>query len=409
VQYHWREARQALEAEDLARTRDHLRQCLEIYPANAETHFLLAHVARRSDDPAECLSHLGKAKALQWPREEIDFERLLLQAQTGGARRAEAKLRERLEKRPGDRGLILEALVKGYLESCSFFVVEKWTDYWMEASPEDWRPWYYRGRAFQLISRFERAAADYRAALERKPDHGPARAGLAGSLMMTGQYVEALAEFRGYLLAHPDDPIAWMGVANCQASLGESAAAREALDRMRALGLETAGALLVRARLDITELAAETALPSLKRAEALAPYDPDIRQGIVQALRQLGRHKEADDYDRGLRDLYAQLADLLALQKKALRDPDNVGLRHEVGVFFLRLARDEEAARWLYSVLRLDPGHQPTHQALADYYARRGDEPRAAYHRRQMGGEGEADSILSSPPGREGPGGRGKQ
>jgi tetratricopeptide (TPR) repeat protein len=402
LHHHWREAERALDADDLALARDHLQQCLQIYPVSAEAHFLLARLERRAENPAECLSHLGKAKALQWPKEEIDFERLLLQAQTGGARRAEAKLRERLESRPGDRGLILEALVKGYLEICSFLIVEKWTIDWIESSPDDWRPWYYRGRAYQLVARFGRAIADFRRVLELNPEHGPARAGLAGSLMMDGQFLEALAQFQHYLATHPDDPIAWMGVANSQASLGEATAARAALDRVTALGRETAGALLVRARLDITEGASEVALGSLKRAEALAPYDPDIGQAIVLALRQMRRHADADVYERKLRDLYAQLADLQALQRKALRDPDNLALRHDVGVFFLKLGRDEEAGRWLYSVLRLDPGHQATHQVLADYYAKLGDKPRAAYHRRQAGGAREGGSSLPSPPRGEG-------
>src|SRR5262245_13146240 len=40
--YHWREAELAIQADDLARAREHLRHCLEICPASAETHFLLA-------------------------------------------------------------------------------------------------------------------------------------------------------------------------------------------------------------------------------------------------------------------------------------------------------------------------------------------------------------------------------
>jgi Tfp pilus assembly protein PilF len=386
VQYHWDEAQRALEADDLALARTHLRHCLEICPANAEAHFLLARLGRRADDPAECQSHLGKARALQWPKEEIDLERTLLQAQSGNARRVEKKLIEQLKSFGTDRGLILEALVKGYLEIYSFRDVEIWATQWLTSFPADWRPWYYRGRAYQLTQRFDHAIADYRRALEHKPGHGPARLGLASSLMINGQFAEALAQFQSYLDAHADDPGALMGVANCQASLGEPEAARSALDRLAGLGQESAGALLVRARLEMADGAPAAAWTLLKRAEALAPSEPDITQGLILALRQLGKNPEADEYERKLHAVYAQYAELQALQRKVLREPDNPALRHEVGVFFLKLGREEEAGRWLHSVLRLDPEHQATHRVLAEYFAKQGDGRRAAFHRRKAGG-----------------------
>jgi len=46
------------------------------------------------------------------------------------------------------------------------------------------------------------------------------------------------------------------------------------------------------------------------------------------------------------------------------------------------------AAQWLAGAVQLDPDHRPAQAALADYYARKGDAPRAAEHRRRAAGDG---------------------
>lgn len=50
---------------------------------------------------------------------------------------------------------------------------------------------------------------------------------------------------------------------------------------------------------------------------------------------------------------------------------------YEAGTTLLRLGRPEEAARWLASVLLLDPKHQPAKKALADCLRALGDPKRA--------------------------------
>ena len=77
------------------------------------------------------------------------------------------------------------------------------------------------------------------------------------------------------------------------------------------------------------------------------------------------------------------------LKKQLLKDPENTALRFEAGTVCLELHREEEAARWFQSVLRLDPRHVPTHKTLADYFQKHGDSQRAEYHRRRAEGGGE--------------------
>ncbi len=70
---------------------------------------------------------------------------------------------------------------------------------------------------------------------------------------------------------------------------------------------------------------------------------------------------------------------------RLLNDPGNPGLLHEIGCLYQVLDKDKESERWFLSALEHAPGHRPSHEALAAFYARRrqpGDAARAAEHRR---------------------------
>lgn len=57
-------------------------------------------------------------------------------------------------------------------------------------------------------------------------------------------------------------------------------------------------------------------------------------------------------------------------------------MRYEAGMIFLRNGFTQDGLRWLYTALDADPNHRPTHQALADYFERTGEEAQARHHRR---------------------------
>jgi Tfp pilus assembly protein PilF len=53
----------------------------------------------------------------------------------------------------------------------------------------------------------------------------------------------------------------------------------------------------------------------------------------------------------------------------------------------LELGSEKEAMTWFQTVFFIDPGHRPTHLALADYWSKHGEPQQAAYHRRRAGGK----------------------
>jgi tetratricopeptide (TPR) repeat protein len=382
---HWRQAWQALEAQDFPRAREHLEQCLASWPAHAETHFLLARACRRGDDAEAWRSHLGAAEALQWSEEQVRFERQLMQAQVGKLADVEAPLLKQLRAGGADEELIVEALVKGYLGAYRLPESAHWATQWLTRQPQRWQPWLYRGRAHYLNQALGRAAADYRRALEIKPDHRQGRLWLASALLLGGQFAEALPEFETYLRDDPDDPAGLLGLATCRLELNQQGAVEAALDRLMARNPDHLAALLVRARLEMARDAPDKAVTWLKKAEALAPQEADILNALVLAFRQLGRQAEAEGYQKRLAEVHKKADQLKAVRKQIIRRPKEVGPRYEAGMLCLRLGRAQDALDWLLSAVNLDPNHRPTHQALADCYDKLGQPQRAAYHRSRAG------------------------
>jgi Tfp pilus assembly protein PilF len=390
----WEQAQDFLARGELEQARDCLIRCLESWPANAEVRFLLGRTYRRLENVAGWRTHLHAAQALQWSPEEIELERRLMRMQSGDSWGVEDALISDLEANSAEAPLILEAMVKGYLSLFSFNDVTYWAGFWMDRYPRDWRPFLYRARARELSRSNTLALEDYRRALERKPDLKEAQLGLGTTLMMDGQFKEALAQFQAYLLDNSEDPTALLGAANCQYNLADVSSARTTLNKLFAVRKEDAGGFLVKARVELACDAPAEALIWLKQAEALAPYETDVLHMLALTLRHLEKQDEAEKYERKYKEVYHQYERLDALTKQIIKQPENVSLRYEAGTLLLQLGRDEQAGGWFRSLLRIDPKHQPTHAALATYFEKRGDLQRAEYHRQRAKGTSEAPKTL---------------
>jgi predicted Zn-dependent protease len=72
---------------------------------------------------------------------------------------------------------------------------------------------------------------------------------------------------------------------------------------------------------------------------------------------------------------------LHAVAKKIIQEPGNAILRFEQGNIFKEDGQNDEAAAWWNMAVRFDPNFQPAHEALAEYYAGKGDNERTDYHR----------------------------
>lgn len=375
-------ARQALARHDPEQARALLVQYLQIRPADAEAHFLLAQACRLIEDLGAWSMHLKRAGVLGWPARNLALERLLQKVQSGDHQVFEPLL-EGLRTGAVAEGEVCEAVVRGHLETHHLPAALAWIERWQRRYPDDPRPLAYRGRIQELNRDPEAAVAEYRKALELQPDLPMALVRLGATYLVLQQPDEALRCYQARLAQAPDDLTALFGVAASLCSLGRLEEAQLPLEQLLAQCPDHAGALFLRGKAELAAGNAAEALSWLKKAEAVAPAETDLTYTISQALRQLQRDWEAQQYEARHLELSGGLKQLEKLRQSILRDPDNLQLHHEAGALCLRLGRDDEASRWFQGVLRLDPDHQPTHQLLADYYRIKGDRQREEIHRQR--------------------------
>jgi tetratricopeptide (TPR) repeat protein len=383
---HFRLAQNSMENQDFDGAIAEFHQCLEFWPLDGETHFLLARLFRRTDDLDGWQVHLNNAQALGWSKEDLAREKVLMQIQMGTLPGAEPFVLKQLESNSIDKELLLEALIKYCLGQDRVDEAVKWATLWIENKAADGPAYYLRGQANQARRALAKAIADYQRALEIQPNWPEALLKLADVLAQEGSYEEALKKYQGFLEFRPDHAAGLFGVAHCQYFLGQKEEAGASLQRLFAKYPDHRAGVFLQAKLILDEGDNQKALSWLRRAEKLAPNEVDITYTIAGVLRKLDQIEEASRYDRKLADLRSAIARLEALRKQVRMEPDKVDLRFEAATLFAKLDREEEAERWLLIVLRLDPRHAAAHSALAEYYQKKGDARRAAIHRHKAAG-----------------------
>jgi tetratricopeptide (TPR) repeat protein len=371
--FHWQEAQKANAERDFDEARKHLLQYLEELPFNAEAHFEMARASRRSLDFRAWRQHLSQAGQLQWPQDQIDFEIQLYQAQTGEVWAVERRLLEALETRPEpEKELILEALAEGYLKNHSLIKVMELTRPWIENSPEDWLPHLYQANVQYVEGTRTKAIEEYRTVLKLNPDQSQAQLRLASSLMGDGQFKEALSRFESYLKENPRDPEGLFGLANCQYSLNQTAAARATLKELLGMAPDFVRALLLQAKVEDADDRPAEALRWLRRAERLAPRESDITHLMILVLQRLNQTEEAEKYITRQQEILNWHEQLIKLRKQLRRADTNADLHYQIGRLNMLLGRDDEAQEWFRRALRLQPSHAEALKALQELDERSG-------------------------------------
>jgi tetratricopeptide (TPR) repeat protein len=108
-----------------------------------------------------------------------------------------------------------------------------------------------------------------------------------------------------------------------------------------------------------------TAEPLLRKAASLCRFDRRVQYAMYRCLLSLDRDAEAATYDARVKQLDADLVRLSAIRNEIMERPNDVSLRCEGGLLFLRNGERDEGIRWLQLALRLDPTCEPARAALA--------------------------------------------
>jgi tetratricopeptide (TPR) repeat protein len=386
VRVHRAEAAAALSHSDLEQAREQLAVCLRLRPGNAGLHLLAAQAARRAGLLDEASEHLEACKRLRG-RTEADerLERTLLKAQGGGLAEVEGYLVARLEAKDPARNRILEALALANIQVYRLERGSALLRQLLEAEPDNVVALQMLGIVDELLNRADEALPRYRRALEFQPGNYRIRIQLAKALWGKGQIDEASRQFEQVLSTHRERAVL-LGLARCRLQQGRAEEAGTLLDEALAQDANDAEALIQRGEVARENGGEAEAEVWLRKAYAVQPHNRQTAYQLAQCLLAQGRPRDAETFRRQVDRIDAEDRRLQELRKEALMVPGNPTPRYEVGAAALQRGDEEEGLRWLRGVLEIAPHHQPTHAALADYYQRRGQLERAAYHRSQAAG-----------------------
>jgi type IV pilus assembly protein PilF len=255
---------------------------------------------------------------------------------------------------------------------------------WIAVAPDSAEPLRWRGWVLERLNDHEGAMKDYKRALELDPDLVDTRLRLVEQLLMRSNAPEAQPHLERLITQYPDraDVMARMG--ECRFLQGDLPEARRLLEAALEQLPDDSSALLHMAKLEMQAKRPARAESWLRRALKVDPTDTEAEFTLVAALQAQGRWDEA-------KAALAQHKKDTALLKRVARvlqqeaenpssDPDALS---EMGALFLS-SNPRVGLYWLHRALERDPQHQPTHKALAEYYQKKGEVEKAAFHRRHL-------------------------
>ena len=391
--YHLRAAEHALKRRDFDDARVHLARCLKAWPRSGHAHLLLAQAARRSGSYDEASNELPAARAQGCAPATCDLEATLLRCQQGDLS-VEPDLWARVERDDPDSDLILEVLAQAYIDTDQLGRARHCLDLFLERRPEDVQALLGRGWVWEQLFYYDKAAADYRRAVQLDPDNDRARLRLAEALLRAAPPREAADQFERLLRRQPENAAARLGLARARLQLGEAQEARRLLDQLLAEHPRDPAAVLERGKLALDEGKLSAAETWLRRAVALTPFDPQANYHLYLCLDRL-KQPEAGKYRARFERLDADLKRVAELTRAVMQSPGDASLRCEAGIIFLRDGEERKGLHWLELALQQDPGLREAHEALASYFESKRQPERAAYHRHlARAGRLEAPALL---------------
>ena len=384
----WQGVQAALQTDDLSQAEQLLEQIAEAWPRSSGVHFQLARVRRRQLDLRGARQSLEEAARLGHPQDAVDLEKVLCLVQQGDLGTAESTIQALLEARHPESPLLFEALVRGYLRLHALRSAEQWATRWLESDPCCWQARLLRAQARELAVQLEAARQDYALVLEARPNHAVATFKLGEMLRRLDRYAEALPHLEAAAAQRPGDFEPVLSLARCLRSLGRPQDAAIVLERWQSeQGQSPAPLCMMLGRLALDLQQPERASAWLRRAEAASPADEQTLTALATLSRELGQEQDAEKYEARARDARRKLKRIDALLGSLRDQPQNAGVRAEIGQLLLTMGHDEEAARWLLSALELDSAHSAAHVALAEYYEENGDPEAARNHRLAAAGK----------------------
>jgi len=308
-QYLLKQAEQAIAAGDLVRAEEVLQRLNRRDPQNARARFLLAQVLRRRQRPDKAEEVLKQARRLGYPEIECHRELLLNEAVIKFSPLISDSLIELQNDKPDDEE-VLQTLGEGYARLHKWTEADRYLTCLIDQHPENLEAWVDRGQvrraARERDQNHDEAAADFREAIRRAPDHFWARLGLAECLLGDARMADAKRELLICRQLNPAHTEPLIGLAICAAEEQDLQQAQallaQALDRdpNSLIALSKQGDLCLRRK------QYADAIRFYKKLLSLDPTDKAAHLNLAQAFRHMGRLEDAKNEEARFQQLRQQ-------------------------------------------------------------------------------------------------------
>jgi tetratricopeptide (TPR) repeat protein len=382
--YSYWAGRRALDRNHPRDARPSLERCLRVWPHSAAVHLLASRAARLTGDHEAAEHHLTECQRLERePSDESNLEWALLQAENGNLEKVEEFLRDRSGRDPAHAGPILKALAAGYLRLYRFNDAMQGLEAALRLDPDDPHALYLRGRAWERVHAYPKAAEDYRKVLAHDPADDETRLRLANALLENGQPADALVHLELLRRRQPENPEVLVRLAFAWNAVGRLEDSLRLIDEVLARHPDYPPALSARGQLAFLAERPAEAEGWLRRAVAVSPYDRQAHYVLQQCFEQQGKAAEAQTQRERLKEVEQTIDRLIAISNRLMPNaPHDPALHYELGTILTKMGHEELGARWFASALEQDPDYGPAHETLAKYYERIGNREEAERHRR---------------------------
>jgi predicted Zn-dependent protease len=381
--YHLRAAHKALARHHPQEARTALASCSRVWSDRPSVRLLACRAAWQAGDLEDAVAELRAAQRLTGgATSQTALEWALVQAAGGNVREVEEYLQRRAEETPALGPLVWEALAVGYLRIYRTLDAMSCLNHWLKREPDNVRALELRGQTYVTGRGVVRGAEDFRRVLQFDPSRRATRWQLVEALIALGGYEEAVEHLELFAREKPNDSQVSALLARCYFFVGRRDEARRLLDS--ALQHEPEHGLCLRTRGQFALMDDQKAEAErwLRRAVAALPEDHQSHWLLFEALRQQGKIAEAQEQNRVADAVKERASRITELQSRRLAEfPLDPTVHFEMGSLLIQTGRGEVGERWLLSALELDPGHRPSHAALASYYDSRGERAKAEFHR----------------------------
>jgi predicted Zn-dependent protease len=360
-------AEDAIRRHDHAEAGKHLRAAFRHRPDSMRAHLLAARLARQADELHTAEEHLEQCRqATGTLADEAALEWLLLRTQSGALDADSPRIRAYLETEGPTTPLVLECQVHVYRRTFRPELARVCLDRWIALEPDNPRPYVARARLTLLSQAPEYALDDLRKAAKLDPASVEPRLILGDVLLSVSQLDESAGNYRAVLEREPEHWLARRGLARSLREKGQPGEARKILEQMNQEKPDDPVLLFELGQAVAGEGKTAEAIRLFESSIERDPYEPQTHFHLARLLRREGRTADADAHEAQFKALDADRARFQQLTANLLREhPDDPALHHEAGELLLRLGQRKIAANAFRTALEKNPRYEPSRKALS--------------------------------------------